>query len=105
MASLVVLWDIYFEDRDSSQSMKNPVVVQSPQARRKEKLCKMKLALWQFRNPCEISLPCKSFLSLLNVPIAFDFLTFCHFLDFFPICPPVLMFVLVILVNCNEVWL
>ena len=36
MASLVVLGAIYLEDRDSSQGMKNPVAVQSTQARRKE---------------------------------------------------------------------
>ena len=37
MASSIGLGAIYLEDRDSSQGIKNPITVQSTQARRKEK--------------------------------------------------------------------
>ena len=102
MASLVVLGPIYLEDRDSSLSMKNPVAVQSTQARRKEKLCKMKLAPCQFckgykifqplRNftglriftACEISLP----VATVEYPAAFHFLTFLSLFGFLPNLSP-----------------
>ena len=54
MASLVVLGDIYLEDKDSSQGIKNPVAVQSTQARRKEQH-NGSCALGQFHKGCEIS--------------------------------------------------
>ena len=88
MASLVVLGAIYLKDMDSIQGMKNPVAVQSTQARRKENL-----APWQFRKGCvfaayEISLPCESFLPMLNVPAAFDILTFLSLFGFLPNLSP-----------------
>ena len=98
MASLVILGAMYLEDRDSSQGMKNPVAVQSTQARRKEKLCKMKLAPWQFRKGCEISQPLQNFAGLpifsaseislpattVECPAAFHFLTFLSLFGFLP---------------------
>ena len=81
MASLVVLGAIYLEDRDLSQVMKNPVAVQSTQARRKEKLVAKFRRAANFRNPCEIALPA-------TVPTTFDFLTFLSLFGFLPNLSP-----------------
>ena len=80
--------------------MKNPIVVQSTQAKKKAKEepaedAMATLPISQIRNPYEILQPAAKFPT--NFPAIFDFLIFV----FFSLSPYVIVFYLYLLVICN----
>ena len=101
MASLVVLGAIYLKDKDSSQGIKNPIMVQSTQTRRKLKQAEAVMHKDAVRNPAKFAgsakmqklpYPAKVSYHCSLVLLLLTFLLFCHFLDFFLICPLVIVY-------------